>query len=93
MREVKIDGIYRYYKGGYYLVDDISRFSNSDKEYVVFREIRNTNIKALSPYGQYEAESYEYFTREVDREKYPYIRQKYRYELVEDLKVEDLLKY
>ena len=39
MREVKINGIYRHFKGDYYLVMDMARHSETKEEYVVYRRL------------------------------------------------------
>ena len=39
MREVKINGVYRHFKGRCYLVVDVARHSETLEEYVVYRQL------------------------------------------------------
>lgn len=75
MQEVKKHGIYRHFKGDYYLVEDIVNHSETKERLVLYR--------ALYGEGQLWVRPYEMFTGEVDRTKYPGIRQRYRFELQE----------
>ncbi|CDF11168.1 uncharacterized protein BN778_00446 [Mycoplasma sp. CAG:776] len=36
MREIKIHGIYKHFKGDYYLVEDIATFTETDEVCVVY---------------------------------------------------------
>lgn len=83
MRKIKVGSIYKHFKNNYYIVLDIVNDceSNNEKEY---RKI--VIYKAL--YGEYLtwARDYEMFASLVDHNKYPEIKQKYRFEEVNDLK-------
>lgn len=77
MREIKVGNIYKHFKNKYYVVIDIVNDceSNNDDEYkkiVIYRAL----------YGEYLtwARPYEMFASEVDRDKYPDVEQKYRFE-------------
>ncbi len=75
MRQVKINGVYKHFKGNYYIVVDIARDTETLEEYVVYRALYGGNelwIRKLDD-----------FLSEVDHEKYPLIKQKYRFELAE----------
>ena len=77
MRELKINGIYRHFKGNYYIVVDIAYDSETLEELVVYRR--------LYADGSLWVRKKDMFLSEVDHEKYPEITQKYRFELVEKL--------
>lgn len=74
-RELVIHGIYRHFKGKYYLVEAVARDSETDAELVVYRKLYGDGSLWVRPLGM--------FLSEVDNEKYPDVQQKYRFELVE----------
>jgi len=75
MREVKINGIYRHFKGDYYIVEDIANHSETKGKYVVYRKLYGDNSLWLREINM--------FLSEVDHEKYPNVKQKHRFELQE----------
>lgn len=77
MRELKIKGIYKHFKGDYYLVEDIANDSETKDKYVVYRRLYGDSSLWIR--------SLDMFLSEVDHKKYPNVTQKYRFEL-QDIK-------
>ena len=73
MREIKVNGIYRHFKGDYYIVVDIACHSETGEEYVVYRSLYGECKLWIRPVDM--------FLSEVDHDKYPLVKQKYRFEL------------
>ncbi len=74
--ELVIKGIYRHFKGKYYLVEDVALDSETLEEVVVYRQL----------YGERRlfVRNKEMFLSLVDKEKYPNVTQKYRFELIKE---------
>ena len=74
--ELVIKGIYRHFKGKYYIVEDVAYDSETMEEVVVYRQL----------YGEHNlfVRKKEMFLSLVDKEKYPNVTQKYRFELVKE---------
>ena len=73
-REVKIHGVYKHFKGDYYLVEDVANHSETKEKYVVYRRLYGDNSLWIRPLDM--------FLSEVDHEKYPNVDQQYRFENV-----------
>ena len=77
MRDLELNRIYKHFKGDLYLVTDIANDSETNKKVVIYRALYGENTLYVRDYDM--------FLSEVDHEKYPDIKQKYRFEL-QDIK-------
>ncbi len=77
MNEIKIHGIYKHFKGNYYLVEELAQDSETCETMVVYRKLYDDGSLWVRPLDM--------FLSEVDHEKYPDVEQKYRFELQEKI--------
>lgn len=74
-KENMIGKRYRHFKGGVYFVTDIAVHSEEEGLMVVYKSFNKPDLTWVRPLGM--------FTSEVDKEKYPNVKQKMRFELIE----------
>ena len=75
MREIQINRVYKHFKGDYYLVVDVANDSETKEKYVAYRRLYGDGSLWIRPLDM--------FLSEVDHNKYPNVKQKYRFELQE----------
>lgn len=75
MQKVQIGRVYRHFKGDYYLVEALAQDSETGEPCVVYRKLYGDGGLWVRPL--------EMFLGQVDKEKYPYVKQELRFELQE----------
>lgn len=76
--DLKKHGIYKHFKGDYYIVEDIAIHSETREDYVIYRPLYEDSTKLY-------IRPKEMFLSKVDKQKYPEVKQEYRFEL-QDIK-------
>ena len=76
MREIQKNRVYKHFKGDYYLVEDVVVHSETREKLVLYRPLYGDG-------NQLYVRPLEMFLSEVDHEKFPEVKQKYRFELQE----------
>ncbi len=69
---VKIHGVYKHYKGNYYIVEDIGYHSETLEKLVIYRALYGDHKVWCRPYDM--------FLDELDKEKQAKYGQKHRFE-------------
>ena len=72
MRELKIHRVYKHFKGDLYFVEGIATHSETQEQLVIYRQISDKNKLWARPL--------EMFISKVDKNKYPNVKQEYRFE-------------
>lgn len=76
LQQIKVGRVYRHFKGKLYLVLDLATHSETGEQYVVYKALYGGCKTYIRPYLM--------FASGVDHEKYPDVKQTFRFELVED---------
>lgn len=71
--DVRIGGIYRHFKGDLYIVEDVVYHSETKEKLVFYRALYGSCQHYVRPYDM--------FMSKVDKEKYPNVKQEYRFQL------------
>ena len=75
---VKIKGVYKHFKGNYYIVEYIAKSSETMEELVAYRKLCNPETLWIRPLKM--------FTEKIDKNREDNIAgQEYRFQLVEDI--------
>lgn len=77
MREIKVGTIYQHFKGNKYKILCIALNIETDKRMVIYQDITNKD--------RIFARDYDMFISKVDRDKYPDVKQIYRFEEIESI--------
>ncbi len=72
---MKVKAIYKHFKGDYYFVEELAIHSETKEIYVVYRKLYDDCNLYIRPQTM--------FMELVDKEKYPDVKQKYRFECIE----------
>lgn len=82
-RKVELGGIYRHFKGDLYCVEGLARHTETGEVLVIYNRCVMSRPKIEEdPHSNTYARPVEMFLSEVDHEKYPEVKQKYRFEFV-----------
>lgn len=75
-RELVVHGVYQHFKGNKYIVEDVAIDSETDEYLVLYRALYGEGLLYARPMKM--------FLSPVDAEKYPDVKQKWRFELIEE---------
>lgn len=80
--EPKIKGVYKHFKNNYYILEDVAEHTETGEKYAVYRQLYGDNNLYIRPL--------DIFLSKVDKEKYPDVKQEYRFELQNISKKDEL---
>ena len=83
-RAVQMGGVYRHFKGNIYRVLGLAKHTETNETLVIYNCCDLNLPNGAEDYGDTYARPIEMFLSEVDREKYPDAKQKYRFELIQE---------
>ena len=72
MRKIKEKSIYRHFKGNLYFVENVAMHTETGEKVVIYRSLYEDCKLFTRPIDM--------FLSEVDHDKYPDVKQKYRFE-------------
>ena len=75
MNKLILNRVYKHFKGDYYLLVDIGKDSETLEDIVIYRKLYDD--------GSLWVRTKKSFLSEVDHKKYPEVKQKYKFELIE----------
>ncbi len=81
-RKIQIGGAYRHFKGNIYRVLGLAAHTETNEILVIYRCCDLNFLNDVEEYGDTYARPIEMFLSEVDHDKYPDAKQKYRFELM-----------
>ncbi len=71
--KLKIKGVYKHFKNNYYILEDVATHSETGEKYAVYRQLYGNGELYIRPLDM--------FLSEVDKNKYPNVKQKFRFQL------------
>ena len=82
LRENMVGRRYRHFKGRIYIVNDIAVHTESDEIMVIYKCFTDPFVTWCRPLSM--------FTSDVDRKKYPHVKQKKRFEPLSEQEVQNV---